>query len=555
MNINNMLQPSGRLEYYDLEPLIDDIEPATNYPIETLPKFMRDAVLGIAEFIQAPIALAGQSVLGAAVYLAQARVDAWTPATEDGQMPCSVFMLALGDSGDRKSSVHNLAFAPIRKVEETQRRAYEAELSHIEKASKGLTGKELASYEKDNPQPCDPTTIISSDGSYSRLASMFIEGTPSLFWNSDEGAQMLGSHSMKSDDRTAVIGGLMKWLDDGSGQRLRSRSNADGSGTAYNRRLSINLLAQEIAVRSELSDPILRGQGFLPRFLFSAPDTSKGSRLLSLDRLDRKAVDDPRINSYWEYLQHLMNKPKALNPNNSSEVMAPVLQPNIDAKLIWLSFYNTTETAQKRFGDYAELAPFASRAGEIALRLATVLAFFNQQNHVDAEAMQAAVALTDHSLQEWKRYACTPHVDKNTQLAVKVIDWLTERVNSGNADWLEFSGRQWSRNGYNPIRSARLRDSAFAILLEKKHLLTDGTNYRINPKLISINATSATLATGHQSQAIKSATPLRQAATPNGVDMNVATCRTNVAEANPANSNCVAQVANVATAKACEMTI
>lgn len=555
MSIDKKLQPTGKFQRYEPEPLVDDIEMPTHYPVEVLPKLMRDAVLGIADFIQAPIPLAGQSVLGAVAYLAQTRVDAWTPATESQKMPCSLFMLALGDSGDRKSSVHSLAFLPIEKAEEARKEVYTDQLAEIKRSSKDLNAKERASYEKSNPTPFDPTTIISSDGSYSRIASILIEGTPSLFWSSDEGAQMLGGHSMKSDDRSAVIAGLIRWWDKGSGERLRSRGNADGSGDAKNRRLSINLLAQEITVRAELSDPVLRGQGFLPRFLFTAPLSIKGTRFLTMERLGRKPTDDPRIYCYWNHLQLLMSTPESLNPNNQSEVMPSALQLTNEAKLLWLAFYETTEGAQRRFGDYAELAPFASRAGEIALRVSTILAFFNQQNNVDAEAMRGAIALTDHSLQEWRRYACIIQIDKNTQLAIQAIDWLIDKVKSGSTEWLVFTGRDWLRRGYNRMRTARQRDSAFNVLLEKKHLLVDGDSYRINPLLVGVVATPATAATSHQSQAIKSATPLRRAATPNGVDMNVATCRTNVAEANPANSNSVAQVANVATAKACEMTI
>src|SRR5690554_1416266 len=493
MNKYGVLKPTRLVYTKTPEPLVENISAPAPYPVDSLPTIMRDAVIAIADYVQAPLALAGQSVLGAAAYIAQTRVDAWSPVRN--QMPCSLFMLALGDSGDRKSSVHKIAFNPIEKAEDKRREIYELASKSIREGAEGLAPKELAAYEKSNPMPDDPTTIVTSDCSYSRLASILIEGTPSLFWNSDEGAQMLGGHSMKSDDRTAVLGGLSKWWDDGRGERIRAKNNADGSGTATNRRLSINLLAQEVAIRHELKDPVLRGQGFLPRFLFCAPESLKGTRLLTLERLERKPEDDQRIVTYWNRLMLLLDTPQALNPDDPTQVKAEALSLTNDAKHLWLKFYDKTEIAQKRFGDYADLAPFASRSGEIALRVATVLAHFSLSKTVDSEIMRSAIALTDHSLSEWRRYACTAQVDQDTELAILAIDWLVSKVEAGNKQWMCFDGRQWSQKGYSSLRSAKKRNQAFTVLLEKKHLHTDGTHYYLNPLLIKGAATTATLAT------------------------------------------------------------
>lgn len=477
------------------EQLAPDMDKPDPYPVETLPEIMRDAVRAIAEIVQCPVALAGQSVLSAAAYLAQTRSDALSPVKY--QMPCSLYMLALADSGDRKSTADKLASKPIAEREQEKQNQFRQARKDWEQAKQGMKSAEEKEFIQDNPAPNDPSTLITSDASYSKVASMLINDKPALFWATDEGGQMLGGHSIKADNRAAVLGGLTKVFDDGSLERVRSSDNADGSGRAYNRRLSISLLAQEITVRDALNDPVLRGQGFLPRFLFTAPESLKGTRLLTMDRLIAKPADDARLSRYWQHLQHLMAKPEQID-SELLEVNTERMDWTQDARQTWLDFYNSTEGEQGRFGRYAEMTPFASRAGELAARVATILAFFCERDHVDGETMRGAVALVNHSLNEWLRYAAVVRVDAVTDGAIKCIDWLVKQVQDGKAQWLEFSADTWGKSGYQPFRGKAKRDPVFSVLVNKGHLLQSGKTYRINPQLLQDQA-------GHSAESAESA--------------------------------------------------
>lgn len=502
MSVVNPQEPAWPIP----EPLTHQMEGATPYPLENLPPIMRDAVTGIADCAQAPIALAGQCVLGAMAYLAQTRVDAWS--NKSYQMPCSLFSLALGKSGEGKSSAHDLAFKPITEAEWERKKRYRQVAAEIDEGASGLKGKALAEYEKENPYPPDPTTIISSDGSVSRIMSKFVEGTPSLFWSTDEGGQMLGGHSLKADNRLAVLGSLTKLWDKGDGERLRSKDNADASGTFWKRRLSLHLMAQEKAIRDCLTDDILREQGFLPRFLFCAPDSLVGTREMTLERMAKKPEDYKGIAPFWQRINEIMRTPEHVN--DDGEIEAPRLELTDTAKVDWLDFYRVTEHQQGRFGRYADLTPFASRGAQNALRVATVIAFFEGKNQVDDQAMLAAIALVDHSLREWKRYACAARVDPVTQAAIDMSDWLIKQINSGK-NWQEFTTDRWGKSGYQPLRAAAKRDPALALLLEKNHLLLAGDRtYRVNPLLIG--AESAESAESHTSQGLQSAEDLRKGA-------------------------------------------
>src|SRR5690606_18593472 len=136
--------------------------------------------------------------------------------------------------------------------------------------------------------------------------------------------------------------------------------NAEGSGIAFDRRLSVHLMGQPVAVAEALADPLLRGQGFLPRFLFAAPASLAGTRLLTPEKLGRKSYSDSRLQRYWERFRGIMATPEGIN--EQGEVVPPVLELDTGAEMVWLNFYNETEAGQGPLGSYAGLQPFAARA-------------------------------------------------------------------------------------------------------------------------------------------------------------------------------------------------
>lgn len=462
-------------------PFIPENTAPTPYPVDALPVIMRDAIKAIAEFEQVPLALAAQAVLAAAGHVAHTRVDAGIKSSK--KMPCTLWMLSLGDSGVGKTAAYRQAFDPIDIREKRIKKTYNVEMKNHDLGKIGLKGDALKEYYQTKSPPYDPTSVISSDGSFSRMMSMFVEGTPALFWNTDEGGQMLSGHSMKADNSIAVLGALTTLWDKGEGERLRSKSNADASGSFAGRRLSISLMAQEIAIRQILNDPILRGQGFLPRFLFSAPESLVGSRKKDEASLDQEVSDVPGIINYWARVDQLLDQPMAIIDD---QISAPLLPVSQKAKEVWLRYWQNTEYRQAKFGDFEALRPFASRSAQNTLRIATVLAFFDKRPQIDAEIMKAAYLIADHSLQEWRRYADSVVVDPAILLAQIALDWLLKETLKGK--WLEFDAVDWSKSGCNTnqLRKAATRNKAFNVLVETNHLL-EGINkeYRVNPLLLT----------------------------------------------------------------------
>lgn len=178
-------------------------------------------------------------------------------------------------------------------------------------------------------------------------------------------------------------------------------------------------------MRDALADPLLRGQGFLPRYLFASPASIAGARLLTAEQLDRTAYDDPRLQRYWARCEDIAATPQAID-HETREVKPPVLPLTDEAKQDWLEFYNEVESEQSSLGKFSNLRPFAGRAGELARRVAAVFACFEGKTEIDEECMCLATAIVRHSLSEWRRYTDSAVTDPLLQQAVALMEWLRD---------------------------------------------------------------------------------------------------------------------------------
>ena len=248
------------------------------YPIHALPPLARDAVIAIAEHVQAPIGMTAQCVIGAMSHIAQAHVNAPHPFNPQGE-PCSLYLLTEGQSGSRKSTSRNMADKAIIQHERKQYELYRRDLEQWKSGQASLNKKDKEAYSAENPPPHDPSTLY-SDITLESIAGLYVDGIlNNASIASDEAGQFFGGYTMKGDTRTQAIGGYAKLFDDGFVERTRSKSNLNGSGRAYDVRLTFNLQGQHEVLSDALKDPVLRGQGFLPRFILTIPENLAGTRL------------------------------------------------------------------------------------------------------------------------------------------------------------------------------------------------------------------------------------------------------------------------------------
>jgi len=452
----------------------------TAWPSAALPDGMREAADAIAKYVDAPLPLAGFAVIAAVSHIAQRIADAMS-ATHRA-MPCSLFILSLADSGDRKSECFRIATDPTRRREEKLRKQHQKECEQIRKQSiEQKTNRQAEKVLEETPS--DPRTLY-TEATLESIARDFVSGSrPALSQSTDEGCQFFGSYSMKAETKTHAIGTLIKLFDGGGIERNRVSQDSDKQ-FRYGIRFGIFLSAQKIAVDESLKDPLLKGQGLLPRFLFSAPDSLAGTRLLSKEKLSEKAHDDPAIKAYWKTLEKMDGETWRTDEHGSLDIR--IIGLSEDALELWIEKYNEIEIQLGKNGDLTDIKPFASRAGELARRVATVFAIWRHYYsdtltlEVDELDMARAWALVGYSLNEWKRqFGCVlSPVERD---AKALLEWMQKvRVEKS---WDYFSRSRIGQYCPSQLRSDLDRRNAAITELISRHWLTDidGDLYLMSP--------------------------------------------------------------------------
>ena len=428
-------------DWGDLLPLSQSETVLNPYPIHALPPLAQEAVRAISEHVQSPIAMTAQCVIGAMSHIAQAKVNAPHPFNAHGE-PCSLFLLTEGQSGSRKSTSRNLADQAIIKHERKQYEAYRHDLEQWKSAQAGLPKKDREAYCAENPPPNDPSTLY-SDITLESIAGLFIDGVlNNASIASDEAGQFFGGHSMKADTRNQALGGYAKLFDDGFVERTRSKSNLNGSGRAYDVRLTFNLQGQHEVLAEALKDPVLRGQGFLPRFILTIPENLAGTRLQDAIYRNKNASTDHRLIAYWTRCEYLLDDCPHVKSEDELHNGRYVLPMNEEAKEIDAAFYNMFEELQGKGKRYEYLQAFASRASQLARRLATVFAYFEGLQWIDAKTLKGACEVVKHSLNEWAMYA---DIEVKTETeAERLIKWIAKKCNEQKTDRIAYSNVQTS---------------------------------------------------------------------------------------------------------------
>ena len=476
-------------EWGELFPLAQS-ETAVNspYPIHALPPLAKDAVMAISEHVQSPIAMTAQCVIGAMSHIAQAHVNAPHPFSPQGE-PCGLYLLTEGQSGSRKSTSRNMADQAIIQHERKQYDAYRQDLEQWKSGQASLGKKDREAYCAENPPPNDPSTIY-TDVTLESIAGLYIDGILSnASIASDEAGQFFGGHTMKGDTRNQAIGGYAKVFDVGFIERNRAKSNLNGSGRAYDVRLTFNLQGQHEVLAEALKDPVLRGQGFLPRFILTVPENLAGTRLQDAAYQAKNANHDHRLIAYWTRCEYLLDdspRPQANHELNNGRYVIPM---NEEARAIDLAFYNMFEGLQGKGKRYEYLQAFASRASQLARRLATVFAYFEGLDRIDASTLTGACEVVKHSLNEWATYS---DIEVRTESdAERLIKWFAKYCINKKIEKLAYSS--FMNSCPRPMRGSKQKlEPVLEELIDSHYLkieeISKVRHILINPILLKVVA-------------------------------------------------------------------
>lgn len=427
-----------------------------NYPIEAFHAAVRDAIWEVLDQVQAPDALVAVSALTGMAIACQANVDVMLPSGL--RRPCSMYTALIGQSGERKTTVDDLISAPIYAYDQKHAASdadmqahYRASLRlwqatnnalqrKIDKSAQGTVNvkqyhDEVMEQERREPnKPVLKQIIYQSITERPLLEALHGHGK-SIAILSDEGEIVLKSGAMKK------MGILNKAWD---GKPL-SLDLVDVRVRVVDPRISISFMVQEEVIEEFLGkrSRIARGSGHLARYLIAWPASTVGFRKMTLG--DHAWIHLPE---FHKRITELLDEADLRQANNQPRTL---LEFCTEAKELWAESYDWIEKGQRPGGRFYSIKDFASKALELAGRVAAILHYFNRlESEIGRETLQRALTIVGWHLDEFNRLFgdtnCTPQIEQDVQYLGNYL--LTRH-------WLRGEGQAY----WNEVRThCKLRD-------------------------------------------------------------------------------------------------
>lgn len=413
------------------------------YPLDALPDDIRAAVDEVKGFTQAPIEMVAISAIAAISSAAQGLAD--VKRAEKLTAPASVFTLVIAESGERKTAIDTLLFAPHRAYEAAQSLAMQPELDNykanlqawqaekngkleaIKQASKGDKSTDslkaqLRNIEADAPTAPKVPRILFGDITPESLAFNLAKSWPSSALVSSEAGTVFGSHAMTGDSTMRNLA-ILNVLWDG-GQHTVDRRTSE-SFRVKNARLTVSLQIQYQTLAEFLnkSGDLARGSGFLARFMVAQPESTQGHRPYK-----EPPTAWPRLAAFQRRITELLNTPLAFDETGDG-LVPQTLEFSPAGKQAWIKCFNLIEGQLNADGELSQLRDFASKAADNAARLAGLLHVYQ---HGPVGQISEADAVSGCKLALWhlteaRRVLAEFSQDPGITLACDLDRWLIKR--------------------------------------------------------------------------------------------------------------------------------
>lgn len=462
----------------DLAPLISESRSAS-YPIESLPGPIGAAVREVVGFVQCPEALAACSALSAASLVVQGLVD--VRRVEGLTGPCSLFIMAVADSGERKTTCDGFFLRAIRAWETAQGEGakpalakHSADLSSWEARRDGLRLKikensrkdhgseaeerDLEQMEADKPSAPRVPRLLYAEATPEALAWALATKWPSAGVLSSEAGIVFGGHANRAESVMRNLAQLNVLWDGGT---LPIDRRTSESFVVRGARLTMGLAVQPETVRTflDMTKGLARGSGFAARFLIAWPESTQGYRPFK-DAPDRW----PGLVAFNSRIEALLDVPL---PITDAGVLEPkVLSLSSKAKAAWVAFADEVEAELRPGGDMEQARDVASKAADNAARLAALFHVFEHGpcGEIGAEHLAMASRVVTWHLYEARRFLGEMALPVEAINAARLEAWLVERCLAEGLDGV--STREILRRGPNSTRTRKSMGAAVAELAE-----------------------------------------------------------------------------------------
>jgi putative DNA primase/helicase len=491
------------------------------YPADAFPAVARDAISEYARYGRQPIPLVASSALGQMALACQGLAD--VARNDELRSPCSLYLLAIAESGERKSASDKQFSRAIREwvTRERETRApefrrsiamakdHKARIAGVESRIKTVSAKddddarrELEQLQnrlielEQNPIVAKPLPAPThEDVNPASLAYAVANGWPSSGLYSDEAGSVIGSQGLGEESATSLLS-LMNILWDG--RAFAPTRKAAAATELRGRRFSCFLMLQPDLL-PKLIDKGGRSIGFLARFLICHPTSTMGSRLYVDPPTDRSA-----LNAFDRQIAALLSLELPIDCSGEDRgalmrLTPPVMTLAPDAKRRWIAFHDGVERELCQFGEFSGVRDVASKAAENAVRIAGVFQLFDQARvgaTLELPYLDAGVSVAAWHLNEAKRLFLDIDAPSEILDARELSTWLvgkarTLKTRDGelimDAEGM-LSLRDISKLGPNRVRDSVHRDDALDILVEANHVrrcdIGKQKRIQVNPKLL-----------------------------------------------------------------------
>lgn len=443
------------------------------YPIEALPPIMFNAIRDAQQITKASSSLIASSMLGASFLACQSKID--VRRMEGLISPCSLFVLSIAESGDRKSTCDKLFMQPIRDFEESQAvtmkpilAKYRAEKSASDEKKKGLL-RAIRTQAKQG-EPTDELTqsleeLESNEPIEPKVPKLiFTNATPQAIvyclykrWKfagimSDEGAVIFDSRAMNEL-------GMLNQLWDGNSLHVDRVSKESFSVT--DARLTISIMVQPKTFDKflEKQGRLSRDNGFLARFLVSRTVSTQGTRFIQ-----DTCRSDQHLKVFQNRMTEILNSTVSDTSQNVSDRVTLSFSP--DAQLKWVDFFNRVEFDLQSGGYLADVKDGASKIADNLARIAALFHYFQGgQGEISLDTVNRAAAICEWHLHEFKSiFGTGPEIPIEIQDANELEKWFVGMCHRypGNS---EMNKNYIAQLGPNQLRKSKLRREAALYVL------------------------------------------------------------------------------------------
>jgi len=491
--------PLEGMEWPELQPLIAKIE-AQVYPLDALPDAVRCAVQEVAGFVKAPIPLIATSALAALSLAIQAHVDVQRADKLHG--PCSLFLLAIAESGERKTTCdrfftkaihdHEAAMLEAAKPEilahkskhaawAAQRAGLVEKIKALSKGGNSTAAKAQELHDLDDNEPRAPRVprLIYGDTTPEELGFKLAMVWPSGGVISSEAGTVFGGHAMGKDSAMRNMA-MLNQLWDGATLKVDRRTSE--SFTVHGARLTMGLQVQEATVRAffDATKGLARGTGFLARFLVSWPESTQGTR-----NFTEAPTNWPHLATFNNRLSGILNRPGAIDPDGGLTPAILTLAP--DAKAAWVRFHDAIEAELSPGGDLAEVRDVASKCADNAARVAALFHVFTGSiGPIGIDAMESGTRIAAWHLHEARRFFGELAMPAELANPMRLESWMLDYCRREKTDTVPT--REVQRRGPKSLREKAAWADAVRELSElgRARLVQDGKKrqVQINPLLL-----------------------------------------------------------------------